>query len=58
MRPSWVLLLSLVACQKSEGKHDAGKKPGQVAAPYDLKNPPPDAVKTASGLVIDRKSVV
>ena len=58
MRPSWLLALAaLVACQKSDPKHDAGKKPGQVAAPYDLKNPPADAVKTASGLVIKKEIV-
>src|SRR6185312_9610275 len=55
MRHSWLLLLALVACQKSETKHDAGKKPGQVVPPYDLKTPPPDAVKTASGLVYKKE---
>lgn len=55
MRHSWVLLFALVACQKSETKHDAGKKPGQVVPPYDLKTPPPDAVKTASGLIYKKE---
>jgi len=55
MRHSWLLLFALVACQKSETKHDAGKKPGQVVPPYDLKTPPPDAVKTASGLVYKKE---
>ena len=55
MRHSWLVLLALVACQKSESKHDAGKKPGQVVPPYDLKTPPPDAVKRPSGLVYKKE---
>jgi FKBP-type peptidyl-prolyl cis-trans isomerase len=55
MRHSWLLLLLALACQKSEPKHDAGKKPGQVVPPYDLKTPPPDAVKTATGLVYKKE---
>ena len=59
-------LLALASCQKAEDKK-SGKpglaatgsgspviqrpKPDQVAPPVDLKNPPTDAVKTASGLI-------
>jgi FKBP-type peptidyl-prolyl cis-trans isomerase len=55
MRHSWLVVVALVACQKPDAKHDAGKEPGQVVPPYDLKSPPPDAVKTASGLVYKKE---
>jgi FKBP-type peptidyl-prolyl cis-trans isomerase len=57
MRLSWLLVVALVACQKSDPKHDAPKEQGQVVPPYDLKSPPPDAVKTASGLVYKKEVI-
>ncbi|MDB4958732.1 MAG: peptidylprolyl isomerase FKBP-type [Myxococcales bacterium] len=60
-------VLVLASCQKAEEKKPAPEltpkqagsgagisqrpKPDQVAPPVDLKNPPTDAVKTASGLI-------
>lgn len=50
----------LVACQSSDRDKPAKKvavapqQPKQVAAPFDLKAPPPDAVKTSSGLIFKK----
>jgi peptidylprolyl isomerase len=58
MRRSCLFALLLVACQKHpDAKRDAGHKPGQVVPPFDLKSPPADATKTASGLVYKKEIV-
>ncbi len=61
MRRALVALILICSCQKSDGtpaveqKTAAGSaskfKVEQVKPPLDLKNPPADAVKTASGLI-------
>jgi peptidylprolyl isomerase len=53
-----IALVVLAGCQKhDDAKRDAGHKAGQVVPPYDLKNPPADAIKTASGLIYKKEVV-
>jgi FKBP-type peptidyl-prolyl cis-trans isomerase len=61
MRRALVALILICGCQKSDGTPAVEQKTAtgsaskfkveQVAPPFDLKKPPADAVKTASGLI-------